>query len=104
MHSWAAVSALDTFSGDASLVEVSVAFVSVISSESSLVLRDFLSSVSTESTVLASSFAGALALAVLVEKKVYQIHSSTFQRIAGRARQGSQSIFLMIRVKRKNKL
>ena len=95
-HSWAA---WGTFSGDGSLVEVSVAFVSAISLESSLVLssetlfasvRGFLSSVS---TVLAVSLAGALAFAVLVEKKVYQIHSSTFQRIAGRARQGNQSIF-----------
>ena len=108
VHAYSALSARDTFSGDYSLVEVSVAFVSAISAESSAVLSSetffaapghFLSSVSTIPLMghLAASFAGGLlALAVLVEKKVYQIHSSTFQIIAGRAKHATQSIFLMI--------
>ena len=105
VHSYAALSARDTFSGDYSLVEVSVAFVSAISPESSAVFSSetffavtghFLSSVSTVPLMghLAASFAGGFASGLLVEKKVYQIHSSTFQIMAGRAKHATQSIFL----------
>ena len=110
MHS-SALSARVYLSGDGSRVEVSVAFVSAVSAVSSAVFSSevlfavtghFLSSLSTVPLTghLAASALLAL-LALLEEKKVYQIHSSTFQIMAGRAKHATQSIFFLIRVKRK---